>query len=301
MFTNKIPQVLIVDDSAVNVMILERILVADYHIFTANNGADALTIAAENELDLILLDVMMPDMNGFETCRKLKADEQLKDIPVIFITALDDMKDEMEGLRLGAIDYIIKPVKPGIVHVRVKNHIELKRGRDILARLSLVDGLTGIPNRRAFDESFDTEWRRTKRAKDPLSLIIIDIDQFKDYNDTYGHVAGDACLRRVAEVLAESLVRAGDFVARFGGEEFVCLLPSLDQESALVVAEKLRKAVVDAALVHENSATAPHVTISVGLTTTTAEDEETTETLLKLADDNLYKAKENGRNQVIAH
>jgi diguanylate cyclase (GGDEF)-like protein len=234
-------RVLIVDDVPDNIRVLSRMLVDDGHqISAATNGRQALKLVAACAPDLILLDVMMPEMDGYEVCAALKADPQLSSIPIIFITALADVENETRGLDLGAVDYITKPFKEAIVRVRVKTHLELKRQRDILQQLSHVDGLTGIPNRRAFDERLDQEWRRSVRSDEPLAAAMIDVDHFKQYNDTRGHLAGDDCLRRVAGRLAEGLTRGGDFVARYGGEEFVGLISGVNVDGLAGVAEKFR-------------------------------------------------------------
>jgi PleD family two-component response regulator len=215
--------VLIVDDMVSNIEILSGVLGSEYDVLFATSGKDALDIAHDQTPDLILLDVVMPDMDGYEVCAKLKADEKTRDIPVIFVTAMDQEEDESKGLNAGVIDYITKPVRSSIVKARVRNHLELKRYRDLLKELSTVDGLTGIPNRRRFDEVLESEWRRARRNQTPLSLLLMDIDFFKAYNDHYGHVAGDDCLRQLAKGLAEIVRRPADLVARYGGEEFVLL------------------------------------------------------------------------------
>lgn len=216
------PKLLIVDDAPINIQLLNDVLKDDVRVFFATNGSDALKIASTTIPDLILLDIMMPEMDGYEVCRKLKTDPLLRDIPVIFITAKSQQEDEATGLELGAVDYITKPFSPGIVRLRVRNHLELKRQRDLLGRLSFLDGLTGLPNRRGFDEFLSREWRRAVRNKSHISIVMIDIDKFKDYNDSYGHLAGDDCLKKVAAILENSLDRAADFVARYGGGG-VCL------------------------------------------------------------------------------
>jgi diguanylate cyclase (GGDEF)-like protein len=297
---NQRAHVLIVDDDPTNIMILQRVLGLDYRISTASSGRDALTLAAIETPDVVLLDVMMPGMDGFETCKAFKASEELKEVLIVFVSALDDQRDEAEGLELGAIDYITKPVSSAIVRARLKNYLELKRARDVLLRLSQVDGLTGIANRRAFDEQFEKEWRRAKRSGESLTVMLMDIDFFKQYNDTYGHIAGDGCLRRVAQVLTDGLGRAGDFVARYGGEEFVCLLPHLDLERAKGVAERLRKSVEDTKLAHESSSVSDYVTISIGLVSQKIPEDGTMEGILGEADKNLYRAKDGGRNLVVS-
>lgn len=291
--------VLIVDDSRTNIMALADLLKEELAIKVATNGKDALRIAfAKEQPDMILLDVMMPNMDGYEVCKQLKEAPETKDIPIIFITAMDQMKDEEYGLSIGAIDYITKPFSPPIVKVRVKNHLELKKYRDLLKQYSMIDGLTGIPNRRRFDEALQMEWSRARRYEKPISLLMLDIDYFKAYNDTYGHLEGDECLRKVAATLQNGLKRSTDMVARWGGEEFACLLTDIDHNDAVNIAEELRTRIANEQIPHEKSTIANYVTISVGVATVKPNEEENIESLLKKADEGLYKAKQAGRNQV---
>ncbi|MBP6735163.1 MAG: diguanylate cyclase, partial [Chromatiaceae bacterium] len=257
-------RILIVDDVPDNIRVLSRMLVDDGHeISAATNGRQALKLAAACAPDLVLLDVMMPDMDGYQVCAALKADPLLRAIPVIFITALADVEDETRGLALGAVDYITKPFKEPIVRMRVKSHLELKRQRDILERLSQVDGLTGIANRRAFDARLDEEWRRSIRSGDPLGATMIDVDLFKQYNDARGHLVGDDCLRLVAGALTAALNRGGDFVARYGGEEFVCLFSGVDADTLALVSEKIRAGIEALQIPHGDSLVSPWVTIRI--------------------------------------
>ncbi len=258
-----------------------------------------MDIAVAENPDLILLDVMMPDMNGYDVCRELKSHKQFRHIPIIFLTSMNNPESEAKGLELGAIDYIIKPFNPDIVEMRIKNHLELKRHRDILENLSSRDGLTGIANRRRFDEFFEQEWWRAKRKKTQLSLILMDIDHFKQYNDNYGHLAGDDCLKQIALTLDNQLKRPTDLVARYGGEEFVCILPDTDNKGALQIAKQFMKSISDLKIPHSYSNAADHVTISLGVATITPSNSSLSkEELIKVADKNLYEAKANGRNQV---
>lgn len=292
--------VLIVDDQPANIHALAKLIKDEYHILAATSGDKALEIASGAEPpDLILLDIMMPDMDGYEVCRRLKDTEQTNDIPVIFVTAMDSEEDEEMGFSLGAVDYISKPFNPVIAKARIRNQINLKIRTDMLEKLSMYDGLTDIPNRRFFEVSLEREWLRTQRFFKPLSLLMIDIDNFKPYNDNYGHGAGDDCLRNVARTLKNTLVRPADLIARYGGEEFVALLPETDEQGALHVAQELCSAVQNLGIRHEYSPTAPVVTMSVGTATFTSENSvESSEKLLKIADLALYRAKKNGRNQV---
>jgi diguanylate cyclase (GGDEF)-like protein len=299
--TSKEPKqtILIVDDAPANIKILGESLRSDYKIRVATNGAKALGIAlSDNPPDLILMDIMMPEMDGYEACKKLKEDDKARKIPVIFITAKDQVEDETKGLNLGAVDYIIKPFSLPIVKARVRTHLELKRHRDILEDMSNRDGLTGIPNRRRFDEVLELEWKRSVRKGNALSLILIDIDFFKPFNDHYGHTEGDDCLKKVAMSLYNAVRRPMDFVARYGGEEFVCILPETDREGATVVGEMLRKEIEAMDIKHHDSPVTDHVTISLGVASMVPTMDSSSHTLIEASDKCLYQAKEEGRNRV---
>ncbi len=293
----ELKKLLIVDDEPKNLTILNETLRSSYQIFSANNGQDALKVAALVQPDLMLLDITMPGMDGYEVCRAMQADPLLRPISIIFITALSGEEDESTGLALGAVDYITKPFRPAIVRQRVGIHLELRRQRDQLSRLSLADGLTGIPNRRAFDELLELEWRRSVRTGEQLSLAMIDIDRFKELNDTYGHQAGDDCLRQVAQALNDSLSRAGDFVARYGGDEFACILPGSSESDLSAISEKVRTAVEDLRIFHKASGVSLKVTISVGAARCTPTIETSPTALITLADEQLYLSKKHGRNR----
>lgn len=292
-------RILIVDDIPDNIRVLSRMLADDGHqISAATNGRQALKLAESCVPDLILLDVMMPEMDGYEACAALKADPHLKSIPVIFITALADVEDESRGLALGAVDYITKPFKEVIVRLRVRTQLELKRQHDILDQLSHLDGLTGIPNRRAFDARLEREWRRAICAHESMAAAMVDIDHFKEYNDAYGHLAGDDCLRTVAETLAAVLKRGGAFVARYGGEEFICLLNGVDEQGLSAAAEKLRAGIEALRFPHRASPVSPWITVSIGAAICRPTPDEAPTRLIELADLGLFAAKRLGRNQV---
>ena len=290
--------ILLVDDAPTNIQVLNDALKDDYRLCFATTGKDALRIASETMPDLILLDVIMPEMDGYELCRAFKSDPLMKNIPIIFITAMTQQEDEAVGLELGAVDYVCKPFNPGIVRLRVRNHIELKRQRDLLAYLSHLDGLTGIPNRRALDEALEREWRRGLRSGKPLSLIMIDIDHFKAYNDTNGHLAGDDCLRLVSRALQGATVRGGDLVARYGGEEFVGILPDTDEAGARLVACRMQNVIADLALPHHSSPVKENITISIGVATMVPDRDKSIKSLLESTDSALYLAKQGGRNRL---
>lgn len=291
--------ILLVDDTPANLHVLIHALSAEYEVMIATNGPMALELANQaDKPDLILLDVMMPGMDGFQVCRQLKENERTRDIPVIFITALADDDSEEHGLDIGAVDYITKPIKLPIVRARVRTHVRLKRHADMLETLAMLDGLTGIANRRHFDQLLDSEWRRAQRHHTPLSLAMADIDSFKSYNDHYGHGAGDESLRQVARILAETANRPGDLAARYGGEEFVLLLPGTEREGAMRLAEQFRANVNRLRRPHQFSTTAHYLTVSVGGATMMPSSQDTPDGLLHMADQMLYRAKQAGKNQV---
>ena len=289
---------LIVDDEKQNRLLLTELFGTTYKIIQAKNGVQALEKARQHRPDLILLDVLMPEMDGMGVLRELKRDHATRLIPVIFITALDSATDEENGLNLGAVDYISKPFHPPIVRVRVRNQLQLVHQRRLLEQLASLDGLTGIPNRRQFDATLLKEWHRCQRNQQPLSLIVADVDFFKKYNDALGHAAGDRVLQEVAATLRQAARRPGDLVARYGGEEFVLLLPETNATGAQALAEGLQQLLHSKAFAHPNSSLGPWLTMSMGGNTivpsTTALDPE----FFALADAALYRAKHQGRNQV---
>jgi diguanylate cyclase (GGDEF)-like protein len=292
------PRLLVVDDQPVNIQMLNEIFRQDHEVFFATSGRQAVEIAQKNLPDLILLDVVMPDMGGLEACRLLKYDPETRDIPIIFVTAQNSPDDETRGLEAGAVDFITKPVNPAVVRARVNTHLTLKKQADLLRSMVFIDGLTGVANRRRFDECLASEWNRCRRFKKTLGLFMIDIDHFKKYNDLYGHQEGDACLQQVAEILDEQVGRSYDLVARYGGEEFVCLLPGIDTTNALLKAQKMVQAVFEKGLPHAASDTAPVVTISLGVAVVIPDAVRLPDELVAAADAQLYRAKNNGRNQM---
>ncbi len=293
------PTILVVDDTPTNIEILSEVLVdEDYEVLFATSGQEALEIAFGEVPDLVMLDVMMPGMDGYQVCRRLKADPVTKGIPVIFVTAMGEETDEAKGLGIGAIDYLTKPIRPPIVRARVRNHLELKKYQDFLERLSFTNGLTGIYNRRGFDLSLEREWRRARRNRTYLSLIMMDIDFFKAFNDHYGHLSGDDCLRQVARSLEGCARRPVDVVARYGGEEFACLLPDTDTRGAVWVANQIRNKLKSLNIPHAWSSVADHVTMSLGVAATIPVVGQEAVDLIQSADRLLYIAKDNGRDQV---
>lgn len=292
--------ILIVDDTPVNIQVLSGMLGKEYDVRIAKRGDKALEIArSEIQPDLILLDIMMPEMDGYEVCKQLKSDPNTSEIPVIFVTAKNEVEDETKGLSLGAVDYITKPFHLPIVQARIKTHLRLRKQAKLLAEYAFLDPLTHIPNRRKFELHFEEEWRRALRNKEPLSLCMIDIDFFKGYNDSLGHGEGDVCLQKVASSIVRSCSRGGELAARYGGEEFIVLLPHCDKEAAHQSAEHIRQAIEEMKISHPTSTVSPHVTVSIGYATANPVDKTVDmKSLSKLADDGLYYAKEHGRNQV---
>lgn len=286
---------LVVDDSRTIRMFLQQVLSIEHQVIQAESGEAALKLVQSHLPDLILLDVVMPGLDGFAVCARLKADAQTRDIPVIFLTSLTGDAEETLALEAGAVDFIEKPIRPAVVQARVRNHMELKRSRDRLQAISMLDGLTGIANRRRFDDFLAVEFRRARRHGHPLSLILGDVDFFKRFNDGYGHGAGDECLRRVADAFKTALLRPSDLAARYGGEEFVCVLPDTDLQGAREVAERIHEKLRAKALPHAFSDASPQVTLSLGLVCLDAEME--LESFIKRADENLYAAKHAGRNR----
>ena len=289
---------LVVDDEKQNRLLLTELFEGEYKVIQAKNGLQALERARSHAPDLILLDVLMPEMDGMATIRALKREDATRNIPVIFITALDSPTDEEQGLNPGAVDYIAKPFHPSIVRVRVRNHLQIVHQRRLLEQLAALDGLTGIPNRRRFDESYALEWRRCQRAGQPLSLVVADVDHFKAYNDTLGHAAGDRVLQEVAAVLRQCARRPGDLAARYGGEEFVLLLPETGAQEAQMLAEELRAKLEARGLTHPASPVGASVTLSIGGASTTPMQAEADPAFFPLADAALYQAKASGRNCV---
>lgn len=289
---------LIVDDEKQNRLLLTELFGTTYKIIQAKNGVQALEKARQHRPDLILLDVLMPEMDGMGVLRELKRDDATRLIPVIFITALSSATDEENGLNLGAVDYISKPFHPPTVRVRVRNQLQLVHQQRLLEQLASLDGLTSIPNRRQFDATLLKEWHRCQRNQQPLSLIVADVDFFKKYNDALGHAAGDRVLQEVAATLRQAARRPGDLVARYGGEEFVLLLPETDATSAQALAEGLQQLLHSKALPHPDSSLGPWLTMSMGGNTTVPRTTALDPEFFALADAALYRAKHQGRNQV---
>ncbi|MCL2485930.1 MAG: diguanylate cyclase [Endomicrobia bacterium] len=293
----KINSVLVADDEDMNRKILSGILSPEYTVYTASDGRMALEMALEHRPDLILLDIIMPELNGFEVLAELKKSEVTQDIPVIFISGLDSSRDERKGLALKAADYITKPFSVDIVKLRVRNQIQIVNQLRTIEALSNTDKLTNIPNRRCFDNRLNVEWGRAVRNKTFINILLVDIDKFKILNDAYGHLQGDLVLKAVAEILRQVVSRSTDIVARYGGEEFAVLLPETNVEGALIVAEKMRSKIEQAEF-HCKDGSVIRVTVSIGINTQIPEKGASITDALAKADKALYNAKESGRNKV---
>jgi diguanylate cyclase (GGDEF)-like protein len=310
---------LIVDDQPDNLRVLASILSEQgYKVRSALDGTTALDAAQAQPPDLILLDVKMPHMNGYEVCLALKALPQICEVPVIFLSGMDGAAEKVKAFAVGGVDYVTKPFEAEEVLARVRQQLTLrsqkqqlqqeiqerKRAEEALRqanrelqRLANIDGLTQIANRRCFDEVLHQEWQRLKREQAPLSLILCDVDFFKLYNDRYGHLAGDDCLKQVAQAIQQSTRRPADLVARYGGEEFAVILPNTTSEGAIQVATQIQTTVANLNICHDRSQVSPLVTLSMGCITVVPTDESTPEKLIVAADQALYCAKAGGRNR----
>jgi diguanylate cyclase (GGDEF)-like protein len=287
-------RLLVVDDQPATIQALYEVFAGDCQVFMATQGELALQQCLDRQPDLVLLDVAMPGMDGYEVCRRLKRHQGTRDIPVIFVTAHQDEAAEALGLDAGAVDFITKPINPRIVRARVRAHVTLKLQSDLLRRMVFVDGLTGVFNRRYFDERLEAEWGRALRNRSQLNLLMIDVDHFKTYNDRLGHLAGDACLRQVAEVLRRCIKRSGDIIARYGGEEFACILPETEPDAVMLLARMIEQRVRE----ETGLGSAEGVTVSVGVASKPGEIDPRlwqANQLLALADQQLYAAKFAGR------
>lgn len=326
-YTEKVAHLLVVDDHPENLIVLKAVFKKQgYIIETADDGPSALKALEKSSFDLILLDIMMPGMDGFEVCSRIKDDPTVKNTPVIFITAKTDFESVVKGYELGAVDYVTKPFNPAILRARVKNQLKMyKVERDLqetverletevairvlvekelrerekeLADFARVDGLTRIANRLKFDEYLQFQWDIQKRAQQPLTLIMSDIDFFKQFNDVYGHQAGDECLVLVAQALATALHRPEDIACRYGGEEFSLILPHTPMDGAVHIADIVQTNLAKMKIPHCESKVNEFVTLSMGVATMVPTKDLSLESLIKEADEKLYSAKHNGRNRV---
>ena len=274
-------KIAIVDDTLANLLIVRKhVELLGHTAVTARDGAEALDVFEKEKPDLILMDVVMPEMDGYDAARRIRTREGGNHwTPIIFLTGMGSEDDLKCGIEAGGDDYLIKPVSPVVLGAKIKamqrlldmrkslveTTQKLDSANQELQRLSALDGLTGIPNRRRFDEALQIEWRRNARTASPLSVAMIDVDWFKQYNDHYGHLAGDDCLRKIATTMQNALKRPGDMLARYGGEEFVAILPSTPLSGGLLIAQNLRDSVRQLGLLHEYSGEEKIVTVSIGV------------------------------------
>ncbi len=314
-------RVLLIDDQAIVGEALRRMVEGEQDIawHYCADPTKAMSAAIEFQPTVILQDLVMPEVDGLVLLRFFRANPVTKTTPIIVLSSKEDPKTKSEAFKLGATDYLVKFPDQIEVIARIRAHtrtylaqqqrdeayralrdmqVELEKKNAELQRLSSLDGLTGIGNRRRFDEYLEQEWLRSARDGNILSLILIDIDHFKAYNDNYGHQGGDECLRKVARTLDATLKRAGDVVARYGGEEFAVVLPDTDLNGAALIAERLRASVDALGLTHAHSKTTDHVTISLGVAGIVPRDGGNPADLVKMADEALYEAKESGRNRL---
>lgn len=289
--------ILVVDDDRTSLDVLSHILKPQHTVQIAKSGGAALKRAQELPPDLILLDVVMPDMNGFEVLAELKSMDSTRHIPVIFITGLAHAEDEEKGFLLGAMDYIVKPFNTAVVKARVRTHLRIVKQRRTIERLCMIDALTDVDNRRGFDQKMEQEWLRATRDHTSISMLMVDVDRFKAFNDTYGHPQGDALLQALAKVLSSVPSRPGDFVARLGGEEFAVVLPDTDASGAMVIAEKIRKGVEAMRILNTDNAVELSTTVSVGVVSQVPEENVGLPDFISRADEALYRAKNSGRNR----
>jgi diguanylate cyclase (GGDEF)-like protein len=311
-------RLLVVDDDVQSIRLLMRVLTGCADISFATSGPEALVQIRREPPDLVLLDTEMPGMDGLQVCAEIRADPLLDDLPVIFVTAHHGAEAETRALDAGAVDFIPKPLNPAVARARVRTHLALKARTDALRRQGEIDGLTRVANRRVFDRMLELEWRRAMRVRTPLSLLLVDVDHFKRFNDAYGHLAGDACLVQVAQALTAAAGRAGDLVARYGGEEFTLILPNTDAEGALRVGRRVCEQVQGLAIAHADSPVSSRVTVSVGAASMRASCTEgmysadacrrcpglqecngAPQALFAVADRALYAAKHAGRARVV--
>lgn len=293
-----VDKILVIDDSPVQTEFLTSILKPDYEITACHTAEAGLRAAKEGGFSLILLDVVMPEMDGFTLLRELKGTELTRYIPVILLTSLTDIQYEERGLLLGAVDYVTKPFSPVIIKARVNAHIQLYHYQMQFRRQAMVDELTGVANRRRYEEEYPVRWREAIRFGLPFSICMFDIDKFKIYNDTFGHPAGDQVIAAVAKTAASYFQRSTDLFARYGGEEFVALFLGSEGRTAFEFLKTVRQAVEELHLPH-NSPVSPWVTISVGGVTVVPTTEHSPEEFLQRADAMLYDAKNFGRNMVV--
>ncbi len=286
--------VLVVDDQPINIQVIYQILGNDYKVLMATSGEQAINVCTSSMPDLVLMDVMMPEQDGLQTCKLMKANDAIADIPVIFVTGVQQQADEDACWQAGAVDFIQKPFNANTLRHRVNAHLTLKKQSDLLRSMAFIDGLTSVFNRRYFDQVLPKQLSASRRRHSPLAILLIDIDHFKLFNDHLGHLAGDDALRRVAQALKACCYRPHDAVARYGGEEFVAVLPDTDAAGAVCVAEKMLSTVRELAITHP-AAPLGIISISIGIAIADRETSYSSD-VTERADSQLYLAKKNGRN-----
>lgn len=298
--TMKLPDILIVDDDTSVIITLNKVLNKIGRIRFASDAKQAFVMINECHPDLILLDVELPDILGLEVCSILKNDVAIENIPVLFITSHMEDGFEEKVFDVGAADYIAKPLKPRVVAARVQTHLDYHRAIQLLENLAHTDSMTGLANRRTFDEHLSIELKRCRREHIPLTIALIDIDEFKKYNDYFGHIEGDECIKKIATAIGNSSRRPGDLAARYGGEEFALILPHTDVEGAGILLEGVLKAIQTLNIMHTPDASYAKVTVSIGYSTIIPQQLGVTEvydvSVVQKADIALYESKEKGRN-----
>jgi len=297
--SSKRNSILIVSDDTLIVQTLANILSNQYAVYFSKNGSDALKAAKEHGPDIILLDIVMHGMGGFDVIVALKSVGETADIPVVFVTEVGSVEDEEKGFSLGVADYIQKPFTPPMVKLRVKNQIKLINQTRLIQHLSTTDALTSTANKRQFDAWLNQEWRRAIRYKTPLSFLMLDIDHFKVYNENFGYPQGDIALKSIANIIKNELKRPGDLVARWGGEEFVILLPETNIQGACKVAEDIRASIEKNVIMFQGK-TPTRVMVSIGISSIIPEQHSFIESFVSEAEKALHRSKESGRNRVVA-
>ncbi|PKF63376.1 diguanylate cyclase response regulator [Psychromonas sp. psych-6C06] len=299
---DELADILIIDDDPSVIITLNKVLNKIGRIRFAADAKQAFAMISGRHPDLILLDVELPDMRGLEVCTLLKSNAEMQNIPVLFITSNIEVGFEEKVFDVGGADYITKPLNPRVVAARVNTHLNYQRAIGLLENLAHKDSLTGLDNRRSFDEQLAIEFKRSRRENTPLTIVMIDIDQFKKYNDHFGHVEGDMCLKNIASILMQTARRPTDFVARYGGEEFAFIFPDTDQQGAQVLLSQLLKNIENVGIVHSPEAQYGHVTISIGYSTYLPDQAKKKNSVdwkvVNVADQALYQSKQNGRNQM---
>lgn len=291
-------KILVIDDSLLQAAKLKDILSDEYDVTTARTAEEGFDCACTGDYSLILLDVIMPGMDGFDLLKKLQEEIIIQGVPVIMISSLSDEEHVLLGFTLGAVDYITKPFSPLIVKARVNTHIRLYKYRKQIEQQSRTDQLTGVANRRQYDQYSARKWKEAVRLQLPFSICMFDIDRFKSYNDTFGHPAGDKVIASIAKTISSFLQRSTDFFARYGGEEFVAILVGESSDKVFEYLKNIRQRIEDLHIPH-NPSVSEWVTISIGGVTVVPQAESSYDFYLKLADAMLYDAKGYGRNRVV--